>query len=223
MTPYSHHLPAHIKQSAKKPKAQDLLDTESWTSAFNDYLPGLDGSGVPSMARTGRASAMARAIGMEEPFSVKYPQTSQILTMLGTTALGATAGGLWADSANRGEGGIGLLLGGYAGLLGGALGNSYWRRDHLKNIAAEFEKAKTLKPTPPELFGELGRAFTPGSGIHNLADVRTYNYLKGKDPNNPARYSAEDLMGSSFPLIGGYSQNRDATDELAKPRKKTKK
>ena len=230
--------PQARRRQAARARAKDLLNTSSFGGGVGDYLtPGMWGG-----HRAGRATQIAQALGQKPSFNLRYPQTSDILSLvgggLGGAALGGLAGaGLGALGGNAGGGAaVGALMGGGIGGAAAPFVARGYRRGEMDRVrdALEDELAinggANIKPVSPN-FGALSSILLPAAGAHRAGQADAYQALKNNERYAPGTgrnlaYMAD--IGSGFmgpfgmpvPLLRGWAQNFNARGRTAesKPR-----
>ena len=179
------------KQSAK-PSTSDVTfgEVDYPASVAADYIHGALGAhvlgGYASM-RGETARSLAQAAGLKDEdisFTVKSPNMSALLSILGGGAVGGGAG-LGVDML-RGEGGPShaAVIGALGGALTGGIASTVARRNELKRIEEAFNKAKrlNLKPLENTLGTRLQAALSNNiyPGVQNAVIEQILAAKKGK-------------------------------------------
>lgn len=145
------------KQSAK-PSASDVAfgEVDYPGSVAADYIHGALGSPILSgyaLMRNETARSLAQAAGLKDEdlsFTVKSPNLSTMLSILGGGVVGGGAG-LGVDMLGGDKGpGPAALIGALGGALTGGIASTVARRNELKRIEEAFNKAKRLNLKPLE-------------------------------------------------------------------------
>lgn len=162
----------NLQKLASKIKAKDISfgDPDHPGHVIVDYLYGMTGAapliGHASM-RSDVAQTLAEAANVPSEdisWNLKHPILSPIAGILGGAGLGAGLGIGAGALANEAE--AGGLIGAIAGGLGGGLLTTMSRRQAMKDIAAKFDEAKSLKKMTPENLGVLDSALKGLTGVH---------------------------------------------------------
>ena len=179
----------------KKPNVKFDKQKAKDTNGDDDILSGgaarfFDWSGTPwSMARAGKATTLAKAMGQEVSPSVSHPNTSMFVDNLVGGGLGALTGaGIGKVIDSHGGAVPGAVIGGGLGLLGSFLANGIDRTREIKRIRSDYNDARRagtqldLNAANPNL--SRWGALLPFGGAHRSGSVDALEQLAGREPHS---------------------------------------
>jgi len=172
---------AMLEKQSAKPSASDVAfgEVDYPFSVATDYLHGVGGPPLLSGYATLRgetARSLAQAAGLNDEdisFTVRHPNLSSLLSILGGAAAGFGGGaGVDVLMGQRDKAlGPASLIGAIGGGLTGGIASTIIRRNELKRIEEAFNNAKRLNLKPLEnTLGTRMQALLSGSiypGVQN--------------------------------------------------------
>lgn len=170
-------------KSKAESRANELLDTSSWSSFFNDVLtPNTWGA-----TRAGRATQLDRALGRDPSVLLQYPRTTNTVgTLAGLLAGGGLGASLSSGQSQQAQL-LGTIGGAAAGGLLGRIGLPLYRRLLLektrKELAAQLAGGKEEqiiarnKEQKPAL-DHVSATYLPLGGYHQAGQADAYEALR---------------------------------------------
>jgi len=191
---------ALVKTAKDKTPGGRVLPMKGVSPFVSDYL-----GAASRLRRVGAAEEMAKSMGEDPSFNIKYPILTELLTQGGGALGGALLGHTIADTRNDGEGSTlgATVLGGLLGYGAGNLLPKWLRRKEMKGIRSKYDEIEDVDPEKPKPIPWSLSRLLPVTGYQELGRQRAYRSLvDGVDSRNSGEDAILNVMSD---FIGRYN------------------